>query len=193
MRLEQKYFVPFMLAVALLCVLLITYFNFRSAGQQQQNFTDRIAEGRELYTHSYPTYFQDDAISPDSLASIDSGHVAILFWASWSDRSVTALHELQEIAREFHAQPEEEKAKLHIVAAAIKDGENYIDEIRQETASSAAVYFVEGDEIYNELRLPGLPAIVVFDAAGNLYGARYGFSSAADYAFIRQLHDLPAE
>lgn len=182
-----------MLVVALLCVLLITYFNFRSAGQQQQNFTERIAEGRELYTHSYPAYFQDDAISPDSLVKKNSGHVAILFWASWSDRSVTALRELQQIARELQARPAEEMTKLHIVAAAIKDGKNYIDEIRQETASSATVYFVEGDEIYNELRLPGLPAIVVFDSTGKLYGARYGFSSAADYTFIRQLNHGPAE
>lgn len=182
-----------MLAVALLCVLLITYFNFRSAGQQQQNFTERIAEGTELYTHSYPQYFLDDAISPESLAEQDSGPVAILFWASWSDRSVTALRELQQIAREFQAEQKKELPKLHIVAAAIKDGENYIDEIRRETADSAAVYFVEGDEIYNELRLPGLPAIVVFDSAGKLYGARYGFSSAADYAFIRQLNEAPAE
>lgn len=182
-----------MLAVAFLCVLLITYFNFRSAGQQQENFTERIAEGRELYEHSYPEYFTDDAISAQSLSEQDSGPVAILFWASWSDRSVTALRELQQIAGEFAKGPEDGNPQLHIIAAAIKDGENYIDEIRQETLSPAPVYFVEGDEIYNELRLPGLPAVVVFDSSGELYGARYGFSSATDYAFIRRLNEGSSE
>lgn len=182
-----------MLAVAFLCVLLITYFNFRSAGQQQENFTERIAEGRELYEYSYPEYFTDDAISAQSLSEQDSGPVAILFWASWSDRSVTALRELQQIAGEFAKGPEDGNPQLHTIAAAIKDGENYIDEIRQKTESSSAVYFVEGDEIYNELRLPGLPAVVVFDSSGELYGARYGFSSASDYAFIRRLNEGSSE
>lgn len=180
-----------MLAVALLCVLLITYFNFRSAGQQQQNFSERIAEGRELYEYDYPRYFQDDVISPQRLAAQDSGAVAVLFWASWSDRSVKALRQLQEIAA---AIPAEAHPPLHIIAATIKDGENFVEDIKEETSGSAPVYFVNGDEIYNELRLPGLPSIVVFDTDGKLFGARYGYSAPADYDFIQRLHNkLPAE
>lgn len=174
-----------MLGVGVLCVLLITYFNFRSAGQQQENFTQRIGEGRELYEYAYPVYFQDDAISPQRLARQDTAAVAVLFWGSWSGRSVEALRELEQIAASFSETPA--PRRLHIIAAAIKDGEDFIREIRRETPAGAPVYFAAGDEIYNELRLPGLPSVVVFDASGKLHGARYGYSGPADYAFIRTL------
>ncbi|MFW6348436.1 MAG: TlpA family protein disulfide reductase [Cyclonatronaceae bacterium] len=182
MRIEQKYFVPFMLAVAALCIVLITYFNFRSAGQQQQHFTERVGDGRALYEHTYPQYFKDDGISPQTIAAQDSAAVALLFWGSWSDRSAEALRTLQQVAAT-------DSLKLRIFAAAIKDGEDFIREVEQQTPPEVPVFFVEGDEIYNELKLPGLPSLIVFDADGGLHGARYGYSGASDYDFIRRLND----
>lgn len=177
-----------MIGVAVLCVLLITYFNFRSAGQQRENFTERVGDGQTLYEYTYPSYFQEEDISPHGLAQQEPAGVAILLWASWSDRSVEALEELQRLAGQL-SEASESQTGLHILAAAIKDGEDFIEEIREQTADGKRVHFVKGDEIYNELRLPGLPAVVVFDAEGTLFGARYGYSSAEDFGFIKRLNE----
>ncbi len=179
MRLDPKYFVPFLLIIAVFCTLLIVYFNFRHINKQETRFAERVGDGTEFWHFSYPEYGTDEGtVTPSELTgTTDEVFTAILFWASWSGRGEQALIRLNGIA--------EESGNLTIIAAAVRDNQRYIREFRE--ANPMDVIYVNGTEIYQEKRLTGLPSLLLFDTEGTLISGTFGFSGEEQMRDLIQL------
>lgn len=175
MRLEQKYFIPFLLIVAALCVVAIIYFNLRFMGNQPERLAERMGDGTELLETEFDIFFSDETLIPLHLA--DQPIVA-LFWASWSARSTRARDALMRKIEQMEEAPV-------VLILAVKDDESYIQDYFPEPIQS--MYILNGTEYYQDQRIPGLPSLVVFRPGGIIWGMRFGFTSDADYDFILQL------
>ncbi len=165
-----------MLGVAGICLVLIIYFNLRSLDNQQQRFVERVGDGSEHYQQAYPAMYQEGEVTPSEYSR--GRPLILVFWSSWSGRSEEALKNLTE--RYQHASVE-----TAVISAAVKDNPENAGVVRD--ALQLPFLIVDGTEHYNEIRLPGLPSLIAFNADGSLYGARLGFSGVSDYDFLHEL------
>lgn len=175
MRLDPKYFIPFLLTVAAICVVAIIYFNVRFMGNQPERLAERIGDGSLLLETEYDVFFSNETLIPLDLA--DQPIVA-LFWASWSSRSTLAKEALLQ-------QIEEMEQKPIILIMAVKDDIQYVQEFFPEPQQG--MYILNATSYYHDQRIPGLPSLVVFRPGGTVWGMRFGFTTLADYDFIKQL------
>lgn len=175
MRLEQKYFIPFLLIVAALCVAAIIYFNLRFMENQPERLAERLGDGLELLETEFDVYFSNQTLIP---LEFMSKPIVALFWASWSNRSTQARDALMRKIEQMEETPV-------VLILAVKDDESYINDYFPEPVPS--MYILNGTEFYQNQRIPGLPSLVVFRAGGIIWGMRFGFTSDADYDFILQL------
>ncbi|MCC5933867.1 MAG: hypothetical protein LAT75_07300 [Candidatus Cyclonatronum sp.] len=176
MRLDQKYFIPFMLVVAGICVVLIVFFNLRFMGSQQQRFAERVGDGQAHLEQLYPAFFEAGDIRPADFTGEQP--LILLFWSSWSGRSDEAQ---QDLFRRISAH----NPQAVVISAAVKDNAEFVREIAE--IHGYPFIFVDGTEHYNDVRLPGLPSLIAFRADGSLFGSRLGFTGAADYDFLDAL------
>ncbi len=165
-----------MLVVAGICLVLIIYFNLRFMGSQQERFAQRVGDGSEHYEQYYPNMYGDDEISPENYS--EGRPLILIFWSSWSGRSEEALTDL-------HRRYTEATTETAVITAAVKDNPQHAGEIRD--AIQFPFLIVDGTEHYNEIRLPGLPSLIAFNADGSLFGARLGFTGTKDYDFLNEL------
>lgn len=172
MRIQQKYFIPFILIIAAFCLAAIVFFNVRSFSGQHERLAEQIGDGHLLYGHGFGDYFSDDRIAP---LNFEGQNVLVLFWATWSARSIRARDALLDIVAE-------NQSDTVIILAAVKDDMQYLAEHRDIAAD--LVYIVNGTEFYQENRIPGLPSLIGFGADGSVYGIRHGFTKADDYHFL---------
>lgn len=175
MRLNPKYFVPFLLSTAAFCVLAIVYFNVRFMDNQQIRFAETIGDGTEIMETGFSEFFGDESVFPEQFAGRP---VIILFFASWSSRSLEARHEVIDVAAASEAEPV-------IILAAVKDDSAYLQEYK--TDLSDGVRLVNATEFYNNARIPGLPALVAFYPDGELAGMHLGFKSSESYRFLKHI------
>jgi hypothetical protein len=176
MRLDQKYFIPFMLIVAGICLVLILYFNIRHLDSQQQRFAERVGDGSVHLEQAFPAWFSDDEVRVADFTG--DGPLILFFWSTWSQRASQAQQHLYELYESAERRPV-------IVSAAVKDNEEHV---REEAERYGYPFlFVNGTEHYNEVRLPGLPSLIAWNPDGTLYGARLGFTGTADYDFLNSL------
>lgn len=160
MKLDQKYFVPFMLVVALLTIVVIIYSSFSFKERQDERFMQYAIEYDSLLTLPNPLILKDDSLR---LGELQGSESVLLFWASWSDRSESIMQELNEVRT---ANP-----GIEIVAALVLD------------ATSTAIpeipdydfYYVDGAMLYNQLRVPGIPSYVLLDENGNVTETHVGY------------------
>lgn len=182
MRLDQKYFIPFMLIVAAFCVIMIIYFNISFMGSQEERFLQRVGDGTEHLEQEYTLFFDEVSLTPAELTG--EGPVLILFWASWSARSLEAQEYLIGLV-------EQSGLDITVISAAVKDDADYIRETIGTVPEDFPFVIVDGTEHYNDVRLPGLPSIIAWNTDGSLFGAQLGFRQTSDYDFLKTLFEIP--
>lgn len=172
MRLDPKYFIPFLLVIAAICVIAIIFFNLRFLGDQTVRFAERVGDGTELFNHEFEEYFTGDTVSP---ADFEDVKIITLFWATWSNRSLTAQAKILDLIERADDPPV-------LLLMAVKDNEMYLADFRQ--LLSDRIILLNATEFYNEARLPGMPAIVAFNSDGSIYGMKLGYTGPDDYRFL---------
>lgn len=175
MKLDPKYFPPFLIIVALAAALLITYFTMSSQQGQREAFKEYIFEQDSLQTAYMPVWEGEDSLGVESY---QNRYVILDFWATWSNFSEEIHTELQKLVREYPDQ-------VVVLAAVVKDRPDKVNAYIQR--HDFPFEYVHGTLVFNRFRLPGLPTRFVFSPSGELLNVHFGASEAAQYDSLRIL------
>lgn len=160
MRLDQKYFVPFILVCAAFTMLFIVISSFNFTERRQERFTDYTQQYSELLTKNHPYINKSDSLR---LGDLKGKQTLVLFWASWSEKSAEIMNELDVV--------KSQREDLNIVAALVKDA---TESIKEETLVHDFEY-IDGTILFNELRAPGIPSFILLDETGQLKFTHVGY------------------
>ena len=160
MRLDQKYFIPFMIVAALFTILAIIITSFSFNEKRQERFKENLVASDSLLSKKMPIVGEADSLSMQSQAGNPS---LLVFWASWSDKSVEMLEEIQNY--------QNENKNLGVVAALVKDAEESLPARKK----FPTFIYVDGTQLFNDLKVPGYPSYILFDESGEVLHAQIGY------------------
>lgn len=170
MRLEQKQFVPFMIAVAIITMVIIVLSSFNFTNKQHERFVENVAESDSLTTLKMRVIGAQDSVSIADL----KGHKSILvFWASWSDKSTAMLDEIQLLQRDSDS--------LQVIAALVKDAEESL----QEERTYPDFIYSDGAHFFNYLKVPGFPTYILFDEESRVLKSNIGYEKGVGYDSLK--------
>ena len=171
MRLDQKYFVPFMIIGALVTMVLIVVSSLNFKKEQQQRFEDFANNYPELLTDAHPYVGQTDSLR---LGELKGSNIVVVFWASWSEKSVEIFHELDALQNNY---PE-----TKIVAALVKDA----TETAEEVLPQHEFIYIDGTIMFNDLQVPGIPSYILIDSEGKVITTNVGYQEGVFEAISNQ-------
>jgi hypothetical protein len=167
MRIDPKYFNKFMLIVAFICVIAIIYFNFYYQQRQLVLIDERIGDGSVLVE---TTFSELDGEGEVGLPELVGDKKMIIFWAPWSERAVELAGLLQ---NELQGRP------VSVISAVVRDTPESVQNLGLLTMGN--VRHADGTPVYNNLRIPGIPAIFIFDSENRMIHYRIGYRESRDY------------
>lgn len=167
-KLEQKYFIPFIATIAVVVLGLIIYVTFSYRAQRVDYFKEEIAERDSLAYVALPR-FTDSTEDSVMIADFAGSYVILNFWASWSELAERMHTRLDEVRLEDGNQ-------LVIVAAAVKDGDSKIEAYIKDHPFEFV--YVEGTELYNDLKIPGVPSNIIFNPQGKVADLQIGYDDS---------------
>ncbi|WP_340106423.1 TlpA family protein disulfide reductase [Rhodohalobacter sp. 8-1] len=168
MRLDQKYFIPFLLICAALTAIVIFLSSLNYASNQRETFREEIEEASISEWKLYH-YASGDSLS---FSQFKGSTVIVHFWSTWSDLSLELNSVMSQLQSEFSG--------IVIVAAAARDAENLVEEHIQTTDFDFV--YVDGTPLYQELMVPGLPSQLFINRQGTIVDQNVG----KDVEAIRQ-------
>lgn len=173
MKLDQKYFIPFLLVSALLTGIVIVLSSLNYASNQRETFREEIEE-IDLSEWKLYHYSSGDSIS---ISQFTGSPVVIHFWSTWSDLSMELNDVLSELKRDY---PE-----LIVVAAASRDASELVRE--HMAGTDYDFFYLDGTSLYQNLMVPGLPSQLFINRDGNIVDQNVG----KDVVAIREkTHEL---
>jgi len=173
MKLDQKYFIPFLLVSALLTGIVIVVSSLNYASNQRETFREEIEE-TDLSEWKLYHYSSGDSIS---ISQFNGSPVVIHFWSTWSDLSMELNDVMSELKRDY---PE-----LIVVAAASRDASELVRE--HMAGTDYDFFYLDGTSLYQELMVPGLPSQLFINRDGNIVDQNVG----KDVVAIREkTHEL---
>ena len=170
MKLDQKYFIPFMVIVAMFTMMFIIFTSFNFKEQQQERFTEHTLGYDSLLIKAHPFILKDDSLR---LADLNGNETLLVFWASWSSKSSKLLSEIEVVSQQIQG--------FQVVAALVKDVTNSAEEAILEHD----FLYIDGTILYNELRAPGIPSYVLLDKNGELIFTHVGYQEGVVTELIK--------
>ncbi|MEQ9034554.1 hypothetical protein [Gracilimonas sp.] len=164
MRLEQKQFVPFMVAVAIITMLVIVFSSFNFERKQRTRFNENIATSDSLRMISLRMLNSPDSTT---IAAQKGNKTLLVFWASWSDKSTSMLNEIQVYTLENDS--------LVVLAGLVKDAEESLPDIPE----YPGFIYLDGTHLFNHLKVPGFPSYILFDENSNVITSQIGYEKGA--------------
>ncbi len=158
MRIDPRFFNQFILIVAVICIAAIVITSIRYIGKQEERFLDRL-EGQKL---ADLTFLSADG---DTLQMNRDQTTVLLFWSTWSDRSLDALYDLYS----WH----DKYPYVEVVSAYVKDSDEFASVYDQEEKQQFIL--VNGTPAYQNLRVPGIPTAIIFDSHGEIHAVEIGY------------------
>lgn len=155
-----------MIVLAIICVAAIIYFNFYYQHRQISGIEERIGDGTVLLETSFRKLFAEEEITPGDL----NQRKMIIFWATWSERA-------GELARML----EENRVadRVVILSAVVRDSPESVQQ--SAVLNINPITHVHGTPLYNELRIPGIPSVFVFNEHNEMTYFRIGYRESRDY------------
>lgn len=159
MKLEQKYFVPFVGVGAFITVVFIIYASFHFKTEREEKFRKSTLEYPGLLEERFPS-----VTSPDSIALQDfkGKKVIVVFWASWSGKSAAIMNELDSLYS---------GGEYEIVGALVKDARETAEPMLPEHD----FVYIDGTKLFNYLKVPGIPSYFVLDDSGKVRDVKVGY------------------
>lgn len=168
MRLDQKYFAPFLLICAALTAIVIVIGSLNYASNQRHTFREEI-ENTHLSDWKFYSYAEGDSLS---VSQFEGSPVIIHFWSTWSDLSMELNGVMSDLKNEF--------PDLVVVAAASRDAPELVE---QHIAGTDFDFtYLDGTPLYQELMVPGLPSQLFVNRNGTIVDNNVG----KDVAIIRE-------
>lgn len=161
LHLDQKFFIPFAGAMAVVFIAIIAVYSMEYAKHQRGTFRD-MANRPGLFDTLRVTGLQSEEtfLLKDSL----SGPAVLVFWAGWSEQSVDFLFKTVKTAE---GRPE----SVQIVGLLVKDSP---DRVLDVLGSTPKVLHIIGTPLYHRLKAVGVPSIIVLDSSGTVRAAGIG-------------------
>ena len=156
MKLDQKYFIPFMAIVAVFTMIFIVLTSFNFKHQQQVRFKEHTLGYDSLLTKAHPFIIKDDSLK---LGDLSGNPILLVFWSSWSDKSAKLLDEIELIS------------DLKVVAALVKDA----TDSAEEAILKHDYLYIDGTILFNTVRAPGIPSYLLLDENGALISTHVGY------------------
>lgn len=177
MKIDPKYFNHFAVIMAVFAMIAITYFTISYAGNQRTDFESTLGSGAELYNE---WFVKIDG--SDSLRAVDFKDriVIIDFWATWSDPSLESRNELVKIVTSLP-----DSLRPVVIAASVRDADETIAEYT--STSDHEFINVRGTELFQKMKVPGVPTQVIFSPGGRIIESRIGFKGTNEYAVLDSL------
>lgn len=177
MKLDQKYFIPFLAVAAVITALLITFFTISSQKGQRQAFRNFIMQQDTLKLEKMPVLHEQDSISVSDL----KGKFVILdFWATWSNFSEDIHFQISELA-------EQHSDTLKVIAGVVEDRQEKIDAYIER--HNFPFYFVDGTAVFNKYDIPGMPTEIIYSPEGKIIDVLFGHSDSTQFDSLRTLLD----
>lgn len=170
MKLDQKYFVPFMVVVAITTMLFIVFTSFNFKEQQQVRFTEHTLAYDSLLIRNHPFILKEDSLN---LGELSGDKTLLVFWATWSEKSKDLFAEIEEISSV--------NTDLNIVAALVKD----VTDNAEEAILEHDFNYIDGTVLFNKLRAPGIPSYVILDENGTLISTHVGYQKGAIFEVFK--------
>lgn len=177
MKIDPKYFNLFAVIVAVFAMIAIIYFTISYAGNQRVEFEMSLGSGAELYNE---WFVRIDG--SDSLRAVDfkENIVIIDFWATWSEPSLESRNALMDV---INAYPD--SLRPVVIAAAVRDADETI--LQYLSISDHGFINVRGTELFQKMKVPGVPTQVIFAPGGRLIESRVGYKGTGEYATLDSL------
>jgi thiol-disulfide isomerase/thioredoxin len=160
MKLEQKYFIPFILVCAALTLIVIIYGTINYSQKQQSEFRNTIS-AIQMDTLSFDRFGENHRLVMEEL---HGDPVVIEFWATWSGKSLAVNRFLDQYQRE--------NPGLVVVAAVVRDGEEQAAEYI--AAHEYDFIYVVGTHFFQSINIPGVPTQILINRDGSLYTSHVG-------------------
>lgn len=170
MRLEQKQFVPFMVVVAIITMLVIVFSSFNFMRKQKTRFTENIATSDSLLTMPMRVLNSTDSIS---ISEQKGNQTVLVFWASWSDKSISMLDEIQRYTLKNDS--------LVVLAGLVKDAEESLSDVPEYPGFT----YLDGTHLFNYLKVPGFPSYILFDEKNNVITSQIGYEKGVGYDSLK--------
>lgn len=154
MRLDSKYFTPFLAVTTIVTLAVILYATIAYLNKQQETVRENVTD------------LQTDELIFDELGTgetIRAGDftgqpVVVHFWATWSGRSAVVAEALSRIQRS--------RPGLVVIAASVRDHPDLVAEWAE--SHQETFHWVEGTELYQELQIPGVPSQLLINRQGEV-------------------------
>lgn len=157
MRIDPGYFNQFMVVLAVFCLLAIALASFLHIGKREDRFLGRL--------ENYPgEKFVFTTARGDTIRASSERTTVILFWSTWSDRSIRELTNLYQ----WH----DENPDYEIIAAFVKDSPEYA--LIYDRKGKDYFTLADGTGVYQDLRIPGIPAAIVLSPADEVIMTQVG-------------------
>lgn len=170
MRLKQEQFIPFMIGVAILTVIIIIFSSFNFTNRQHKQFRKNVVESDSLINMPLRIVGVSDTVR---IAGFKGQNVLLVFWASWSDKSMSMLDEIQLLKSDYDS--------LQIIAALVKDAEESLNGGRR----YPDFIYTDGIHLYNHLKVPGFPSYILFDENSSVLATQIGFEKGIGYDSLK--------
>jgi len=160
MRIDPKYFNRFIAICAAITVVVIIYSTFRYFQRQITDFNNNVSE-IQPDTLSFRSFSNTDSLY---LNNLPDQPMVIHFWSTWSDKSIGVGDFLRTYA--------EGGNQLIVIAAAVRDGDEQIRDYVND--QSGKFHFVEGTDLFQSVKTPGLPAQIFIDRRKQIFDTHVG-------------------
>lgn len=170
MKLDQKFFVPFMAVCAVVSMLFIVISSFNFKHQQEKDFAEYTRNNKELLTQSHPYVGKSDSLT---LGELTGSPTVVFFWASWSDKSTEIMQEFDEFKSNH--------PDISIVAAVVKDATEEVESVLPEHN----FIYIDGTILFNTIRVPGIPSYLLLDDEGSLVSTHVGYKKGQVLEYLQ--------
>lgn len=167
MKLDEKYFVPFIAIVGVVAALIIVFFTVSNRQGREEAFKESITEQDSLRYQRMPVLNSTDSLS---ISSFSDQFVILDFWASWTESFSRQSH------RQLANLKEQYPGKVEVIAAVVRDkpekAREYINRY------DYPFHFVEGTAVFNGFNVPGVPTQLVYRPDGTLSSIFTGYADS---------------
>lgn len=175
MKLDQKYFVPFLAVVAVVTALLITLFTVSSQKEQREAFREAVMQQDSLRSERMALVESDDSLS---VSAVSGKYVILDFWATWSNFSFDVHRDLARLVEDY---PEE----IEVIAAVVQDQPDKITSYIER--HNFPFRYVNGTAIFNKYQVPGMPTEIIYSPKGVITDVYFGYSDTTQFNRLRTL------
>ncbi len=176
MKIDTKYFIPFIIIVAVVSALLIAYFTVHVRQERQQAFLERITAQDSLKFQMMPVLAGDDSLG---VQSFKNSYVVLDFWATWTASFSEKAHEQLAKLKNKYSQ------RLEILAAVVQDKPKKVKAYIERF--DYPFHYVRGTKVFEKFALPGVPTQLVYSPQGELISI---FTGRADAARLDSLNKI---